>query len=631
MVYVRLITPALAGLLDAAASEPGADRLRCDFIEERLHALVHTQSPSILEAALWIYLVSQQQLLSRTTHDCNATGGQHGSNCDASEAPTSSASIDSPLPPPLQLPEFVTCISDAVRWYCGELLTSAARPVAGECQGASQPPSPPQERQQQQQQQQPKSKMILHIERGPCSAVAKQPGARIDELVRHLQQLTSPSAPSQPAPHPKQAAGPLATVRLALGAFAQLNRTSALRQPRTVALLVRDLVSLWSLVYLCKRLKHHQLRKASLLMGTANAAIGPVDLKRGHAGGARQRDGTLGVGCSPNKHHSDPEPIAVCFHDYDLLLPWALVQRILSPSVVSMAAVAAQCRAVEEAKADAASSLSCSAATTAPTFMLILNPAVTAMDDNPDRLSKNARIDAIDQASSKYYYALLSTRAHGQASGCNRSVRSGASAAAAAAHQEALRSSLSSVDIGEYGVLDPSRMREPSSLAGTAGSLSGGVSVGRSASSEAASKSYALFLRDASIGFDIQVMALTGAGVGYYLGYLRGLSSEWCTLYAVVGLVAMMLVDAVLLMIRVGRQDEAVRRARKRIRRERETVAKGCEKLVQAMQAAAPLSAVGAAAASTSSFAGMTTRGRSHADAAAASQAETGSHTKKNQ
>ncbi|KAG5510210.1 hypothetical protein GH5_08317 [Leishmania sp. Ghana 2012 LV757] len=631
MVYVRLITPALAELLDAAVGEPEVDRMRRDFIEERLRALVHTQSPSILEGALWIHLVSQQQLLSRTAHDFQAPGEQPASNCGAPEAPMSSSSFGCPLPPPLQLPEFVTCMSDAVRWYCGELSISAARPAADECQAASQPPLSPQKRQQQQK---PKSNTDLRIEQQPLSSLAEQPGARMDELIRQLQQSVSSPAPSQSASLLKQASGPLATVQLALGAFAQPNRASALRQPRSIALLVRNLVSLWSLVYLCKQLKRHQLRKASLLIGTATAAVEARDRKRGHGEDLRHRSGTLHEGRSPNTDHTDVEPIAVCFHDYDLLLPWALVQRVLSLSAASMAAVAAQCRAMEEAYAGTSPFSSGSVAATDPAFTLIINPAVTAMGDNPDRLGKNARIDAIDKASSKYYYALLATRAHGQASGYSRSAPSGASAASAAAHKEALRSSLSTVDIGEYGVLDPSRMRAPPSLPDAAESLfrggGGGLSAAVSTSSETVAKSYALFLRDASIGFDIQVMALTGAGVGYYLGYLRGLSSEWCTLYAVIGLVTMMLVDAVLLMIRVGRQDEAVLRARKRIRREREKLEKEGEKLVQSMQAAAHLSVVDGAQSSSSPTSTVTLR-KLHAGTAAASRVETDSHTKKNQ
>ncbi|CBZ24622.1 conserved hypothetical protein [Leishmania mexicana MHOM/GT/2001/U1103] len=578
MVYVRLITPALAQLLDAAASAPEIVQARREFIEERLRALVHTQSSSRLEDALWIYLVSTQQLVSRTAHNSQASTFPSSSSC--------------PLPPSLLLPESLACISDAVRWYCGELSILVTRPPADECETA--PQTTPQPLRDAQQQKQPKSKPVIHIKQEPRALPAEQPGARIDELLRQRQQPAPSPAPSPPAQRPKQATGPLATVLLALDALAQLKRIPALLQPRTIALLVRDFVSLWSLVYLCKQLKRHQQRKERLLTGAVISAIGAMDVKRGLGGDWRRRDNTH-VGHSPDAHHTDDEPIAVCFHDYDLLLPWDLVQRILASPAVSMAAIAAQCRAVEEARAGALSSASARRAATSHAFALILNPAVTAMDDNPDRLRKNARIDAIDKAASKYYYALLSARAHGQTSVDIRGAPSGASSASAAAHQEALRSSLTAVDIGEYGVLDPSRIRAPAYLAVVDGSLSGGVGGGSSraasASPETAAKSHALFLRDASIGFDIQVMALTGAGVGYYLGYLRGLSPEWCTLYAVVGLVTMMLVDAGLLIIRIGRQDQAVLKARARIRQQREKLNKEGEKLVQSMQAAAGLSA----------------------------------------
>ncbi|CAJ1018792.1 hypothetical protein, conserved [Leishmania lindenbergi] len=633
MVYVRLITPALAGLLDAAVSVPELEEVRLTFMEERLRALVHTQSPSQLEDALWIYLVCQRQLLSRAIHNSQAPDQQHGTNGDAPGAPTTTDTSGCPLPPPLHLPGSITCISDAVRWYCGELSIPTARPAANECQAASQPP-PPQETEQAQK---PKPTTAPHTMHTSCTSPAVQPGARIDALLRQRQQPIPSPAPSQPAQHPKQVTGPLATVQLALDAFSQFKRATTLRQPRTIALLVRDFVSLWSLIYLCKQLKRHQLRKERLLTSTATAAASPRDLKRGQSEDLRSLD-SAHVNRSPHAHYTDAKPVAVCFHDYDLLLPWGLVQRVLSPSDVSMAAVAVRCRAMDESKAGMSSSSSATTAATGPTFVLILNPAVTAMDDNPDRLSKNARIDAIDKAASTYYYALLSARAHGQTSGHHCGARSGASIASAAAHQEALRSSLAAVDIGDYGVLDPSRMRVPPYVAGTDGLLSDGVGRGSSravsASLETTAKSYALFLRDVSIGFDIQVMTLTGAGVGYYLGYLRGLSSEWCTLYAVVGLVTMMLVDAVLLIIRVGRQDEAVLKARQRIRRQREKLEKDSEKLVQSMQAALSLPAADVTN-STSSFASKATTAKPIADAeeaaAASPQTQTDPHTKKNQ
>ncbi|KAG5509831.1 hypothetical protein JKF63_07476 [Porcisia hertigi] len=585
MVHVRLITPALAQLLDEAASDPAAERVLRDFVEERLCALVHTQSPSQLESALWIYLVAHQQLLSRAAHDSQPPDQELGAHGGVPESRTTSCNSSAPLPPSLQLPECLTCISDAVRWYCGELsMPVASHPIADASHPASRP-------RQGTQQQHPRPKAVPHMKQEPRASPETQPGALIDELLRYRQQPAPSSAPPQGAQHLKQESGPLATVQLAIDALAQVKYASVLLQPHTILLLVRNLVSLWSLIYLCKQLKRHQLRKERLLTGTGVTSAGTIEVKRVCGENRRRRD-SIRSDRKPNQHHAGSEPIAVCFHDYDLLVPWDLVQRVLSPSAVSMKHVAARCRAIET-RAGTLPLTSSGSSDTPSDFALILNPAVTALGDNPDRLRKNARIDAIEKAASQYHYALLSSRAHGQTSGDNRSLSAGASAASAAAHQEALRGSLTAVDIGEYGVLDPSRLRGPSSLADVDGPPSGGVGRGPLANLEANAKSYALFLRDASIGFDIQVMALTGAGVGYYLAYLRGLSPEWCTLYAVVGLVAMMLVDAVLLMIRVGRQDEAMRKARRRIRWQREKLEKEGERIVQTMQASAGLFAAG--------------------------------------
>ncbi|GET86769.1 hypothetical protein, conserved [Leishmania tarentolae] len=636
MVYLRLITPALARLLDAAASESEIKQPRYDFIEERLRALVQTQSPSLLEDALWIYLVSHHQLLSRAVHDSQVPAQPQGTNCGALEAPTSSRNSCCSLPPLLLLPESLACISDAVRWYCGELPTHATSPHCDECEAGSRTtlqPSPG-----AQQQARPKSKATPHIKQEARALEAEQPGERLDELLRHRQQPTPSPAPTHATQRPKHATGLLATVQLALDAFAQHKRVFALLQPCTIALLVRDLVSLWSLIYLCKRLRLHQQRKDRLLTGTATAASEAMDVKRGLGRDLRRR-GSAHAGHIAGLRLTDADPISVCFHDYDLLLPWDLVRRVLSSPDLCMAAVAEQCRVLEAARVHAPSSASARVGPTSssPAFALILNPAVTAMDDNPDRLSKNARIDAIDKAASKYYYTLLSARAHGQTSEHTWCAPPGASPASAAAHQEALRSSLTTVDMGEYGVLDPSRMRTPSCLAGAERSLLGGAGNGpsrvASASPETVAKSYALFLRDASIGFDIQVMALTGAGVGYYLGFLRGLSSEWCTLYAVVGLVTMMLVDAGLLLIRVRRQDEAVLRARTRVRQKREKLNREGEQLVQSMQAAACLLAADGAAFPSPS-ASKTSTEKSKAvveDAEVTLRTETDPHTKKNQ
>ncbi|KAK7202256.1 hypothetical protein NESM_000296600 [Novymonas esmeraldas] len=544
MVCVRVITDALVALLDGACESAEAQQLRRGVVEERLHALVHTQSPSALESALWIYLVAQQQLLLPPPPP--ASPRSLSPEDGASEASPLSSSAACPLPPPLQLPRHITRIGDAVRWYGGELAAPA---------DDDPPPTPPvpparptAHKTFRMQQPEPRTAAA-------AAAATAQWGERIDALLRLRRQTQSLAAPST-----RSETGPLATVQLALDALAQPRRASALRQPRTLSLLVRDLQSLWGLVYLCRLLKRHQLRKERLLTGAATAAMGSA------------ADAT------------ESAPLSVCFHDFELLLEWDVVQRLLSPNTAtSMAAVAGQCSsgvhnssATDARRARTSSSAAAAAPGTAatPAFALVINPAVTEMDNNPDRLRKNARVDAIEDAASKYYYTLLSTCGPGHG-------------ASAAAHQDALRSSLSTAEVSEYGVLDPSRMRAPLALGGAAAATAGaaGTAAGTAATS------YSLFLRDASIGVDMQVMAVTGAGVGYYLGYLRGLPAEWCALYAVVGLVSMMLVDAALLMIRVGRQDEAVLKARRRIQRQREKLEREGERLVHSMQATAGLTA----------------------------------------
>lgn len=644
MVYLRAITPALCELMDAAARDapepPAITATHRAFAEHRLRSLVHTQVPSQLDNALWIYLISQEQLLLRQV---KSTEAETATAAVAAAAPT--------LPSSLQLPPSIATVQDAVRWYCEELSVAehlshaketqeAAPAVAKSTPSSISAASPPHTV--------PRRGMLFSDTPLKRHGAAQQSGARLDELLRHRHQ-PSPAAAnttttsittntsgsrkengeSEQKPLPT---GPLATVRLALAALFNSKRAAALRQPRSLVLVVRDVASLWAVVYLCRQLRHHQIRKEQVLKGNEN------------------NDAVLPSNASGKKaaHARIPatEPIAVCFHDYDLLLPWDLVYATLaagavataSQAPVTMASVAARCRdgdrrTQERDGLSGGCTLVC--ASTPSPISLVINPAVTVIEDNPDRLRKNARIDAIDEAANKYYYTLLATGAHGQAGGASSMSGNAAAAAAsssstaaasAAAHQEALRNSLATIDLGDYGVLDPSRMRAPvplKSAASTGASATLGAASGQSA--ERTAKSYSLFLRDASIGFDIQIMALTGAGVGYYMGYLRGLSTEWCTLYAVVGLVTMMLVDAVLIMIRMGRQDEAVLRARKRIRRQREKLEKEGEKLVQAMQHAAA-GVDGAPTANDDSV-----RGTTHCAVDAASQVEVDAFTKKRQ
>ncbi|ESL06682.1 hypothetical protein TRSC58_05641, partial [Trypanosoma rangeli SC58] len=82
-----------------------------------------------------------------------------------------------------------------------------------------------------------------------------------------------------------------------------------------------------------------------------------------------------------------------------------------------------------------------------------------------------------------------------------------------------------------------------------------GTTRGRAVPQEQHAESFASFLREASIGFDMQIMALSGGAAGYYLAHMRGLSTHTCIVCGAVGLVLMLLVDAVLFTLRIGKVD----------------------------------------------------------------------------
>lgn len=71
----------------------------------------------------------------------------------------------------------------------------------------------------------------------------------------------------------------------------------------------------------------------------------------------------------------------------------------------------------------------------------------------------------------------------------------------------------------------------------------------------ASSESYSSFMKDLTIGIDMRLMSLAGGVVGYYVCYSRGQSVDMCLAGAAVGAVAMLLVDAVLLLIRLSKED----------------------------------------------------------------------------
>lgn len=315
-------------------------------------------------------------------------------------------------------------------------------------------------------------------------------------------------------------------------------------------------------------------------------------------------------------------PVEECFHDYELLLPVHLLERFAKEAGCSVRALLALCspanaeqvwqrqlallqrqsqkrqdgRAEKEKKekkegaataaenasagsppvlrapvlrpmqAEARSTAPMPPRPSSPSVSLILNPAVSSSTPNPHRTMKNKRIDIIDEAAMRYHYQRLTQRRGG-----------GEAALGGRGEGGDIRTSLQA-QLSRTGatVIDPAQWERHHIVHGEAAAAGSSPrwlpahrqtkSLERVASERA---SFARFLSDSFIGLDIQVMALSGAVVGYYAGLLRGAPKETCLTYAMVGLVVMMLVDAVLLLIRLGREDEATRKERKRIARQR--------------------------------------------------------------
>lgn len=68
-------------------------------------------------------------------------------------------------------------------------------------------------------------------------------------------------------------------------------------------------------------------------------------------------------------------------------------------------------------------------------------------------------------------------------------------------------------------------------------------------------ESYASFMKDVRFGLDMRLMSVAGGIVGYYLCHVRGFGRDVSIVGAAVGAILMMFVDALLLMIRIGKED----------------------------------------------------------------------------
>ena len=66
----------------------------------------------------------------------------------------------------------------------------------------------------------------------------------------------------------------------------------------------------------------------------------------------------------------------------------------------------------------------------------------------------------------------------------------------------------------------------------------------------------AVFMRDTAVALDMRLMSLAGGVVGYYVCYTRGMSTREAIAGAAIGAVAMIFVDAILLILRIRREDQ---------------------------------------------------------------------------
>jgi hypothetical protein len=78
---------------------------------------------------------------------------------------------------------------------------------------------------------------------------------------------------------------------------------------------------------------------------------------------------------------------------------------------------------------------------------------------------------------------------------------------------------------------------------------------GEHAAGGRAPETLAVFMKDVSVGLDMRLMTIAGGIVGYYVCHIRGMEQGQCIIGAGVAAVVMLFVDAVLLVIRMGKED----------------------------------------------------------------------------
>jgi len=557
MVHVTFHDTSIPRLLDAAVTlgEPtAAPPLReflAHFIIDTLTAMAECIPPSHLADALWVFLFIKRDFLLRTAPD------------EVSRPPALTKDADDVD----QKTEKVVEAADDDN--VTTLMTRLERLVA--------------------------SRSYSDDNLDCLGAEGATQQLRLDSILHYRHDSAILPSPSN-SDEQKAVTTTVQTLTLALEALRHPTKVDVLLQPASMILLVRDLESLWCLKHLCRCMKLRAQRQLDILVG--NRVPGAV----------------TGRSTTADRSASGL-PLAICFHDYDLLLtreelttllnlinscrpndgtvPELSIEALLAFGRASRASVRLEKARASTTHPEKVATASPSSSTEAPTgstrerasvlgyppllrnpspssqparqhaIGFIMDAAVSQPGTNPHRQAKNRRLDIIQRGVMNYYYQRMANpQAVGRAGSGGYTMMS----AVAMAQRR-----------GDATVIDARQMQQET-VRGDTSVLPDHRQV-KSLREEASLKeSHAEFVKNAFIGLDIQIMAMSGGAVGYYMGWLRGASTEVCLTYATIGLVLMMMVDALLLLMRMGRQDAETMRRQKRMARQRAKLSEGASK-----------------------------------------------------
>lgn len=552
MVHVAFYEASIPRLLDAAVTrcEPtAATPLReflANFIVETLTAMAECIPPSHLADALWVFLFIKRDFLLRTAPEEESHPPASTKDADDVDRKTEKVVVEA--------------ADDDVT----TLMTRLERLVA----------SP--------------SYSDDNLDYLGAEGATEQ--LRLDSILHYRHDSATLPSPSNSDEH-KAVTTTVQTLTVALEALRHPTKVAVLLQPASMIWLVRDMESLWCLKRLCRCMTLRAQRQLDILVGNrVPAAV---------------------AGRSPTAEQSASGlPLATCFHDYDLLLTREELTTLLNLinayrpndgtvpelSIEALLAFGSASRATERLKkARASTTRPEEAATASPTSAaaskgerasilghpplsrnprpsskqqparqhavgFIMDAAVSQPGTNPHRQAKNRRLDTIEKGVMNYYYQRM---ANPQAAGRAGSGGYTMMGAVAMAQQR-----------GDASVID-ARQMQTETVRGDTSVLPGYRQIKTLREEASLRESHAVFVKNAFIGLDIQIMAMSGGAVGYYMGWLRGASTDVCLTYAIIGLVLMMMVDALLLLMRMGRQDAAIMKEQKRMARQRAKMNEG--------------------------------------------------------